>query len=618
MYKFNSKFFILSVLLSLVGVTAWTQNQPITIYAIHGLKGDKTTWCQAEKEIESAFKSRFVPIEYNTNSSTLKVDDFAKEVAEKISADQKKSNTQGAPFVILTHSQGGLVALKMILDCQKTKNCQGRPLALINMGTPYWGSSIAMPAAKVATYLSDVLNVKATLPKNQIKNLEAGGLNFTNLRKTLISLKALPEGLKIFEVSGWIKEAKGNLKFTEISRVFRGFERDTDLAVEVPNGTMDFNYFIETEENRLPVKQGSVKSTEKRFFVPLPHTSLGDQLGLACIKEQSESWPVVKEILIQAGLESGSKNEPEVNRRDVSLSNKIENSIQDYSVEIKIYLPMGYQRKLDLSENNIRASEVRNSESEKLKSFHSQDAFLGAMESSLERRASDRDATLFVPNSPLNMFHGMNQAGEAQASVKFHSFFHLGAFQPGYDSAEIEYTIDGLKGWKTKKFTLNVSRGKSSYAEIYLSPELPLEASRAESWKSANQYELARVTVGRGKLKTFNLVRSESLKSWMVHVDETDSSSPTICYRASTGRILGQNRNEVKSEFGGNKNLATLPEREEVTVLARLALNGQDRYFVAFRKNDSGTFQSEIQFGWMERQDLDLDSESAKACNLNP
>ncbi|MBL6990170.1 MAG: hypothetical protein ISR65_10350 [Bacteriovoracaceae bacterium] len=236
------------------------------IFFIHGLQGDKTTFCdfpstlhydpdqneQNDDFAEAAFAAGTRvyahAVQYHTKSEIIHKGEklkndlgtlaFAKHVKRQITKYFRVNNLPNdTEYSFIVHSQGGLVAMRYSLKCVTEKKCDGdkeflecrrlpegeeklecikkrkTPVNLkniISFGTPYWGSrasNLFSEGTLSRKFRTTVLG--ATGSDKQIDHLAVASLPMTNVRRELLH-KTRPGD------NSWVNPLEQNINFYNI------------------------------------------------------------------------------------------------------------------------------------------------------------------------------------------------------------------------------------------------------------------------------------------------------------------------------------------------------------------------------------------------------------------
>ncbi len=446
------------------------------VFMIHGLLGDATTFMDADRLLEERYRNSVTgekqilakKMAYSTFSNSSEAYVFARETNRDIAKFYHDNHIPlDVGYSLVAHSQGGVVSVKYIYDCVVDNKCINPDKLptpknveyFISFGTPFWGS------AKASALKDNIFG----LLKGQFNALSFGSVSLTVSRKHLIKIdkdsqewvNPFPEQLQVINVAGDISENEG---FTGlIRRILRGNTLEFDIVVDTSSARMDSFYYRELfEDGGKVVQQGVTKFSDVYVPLILPHLPLLSLEGLAAITEKTKDkhpgWNLLTAVYDNHLAQSHSHAEPgELNL--VALMGKdklLSKNMDNFSVDVKLYMPSGYQRKLPALKKD-----------------------------SLEINADPRViADKNLGNSLLSTYNQVNDDRNEYPSKHFNTWVHSGLFAPGYSfnvakdvepaRSLIDYRMPAFRGWEEKRFSLAVAPTYSSYAEVFLVPFLPL------------------------------------------------------------------------------------------------------------------------------------------------
>ena len=618
---------------------------PLTVYLIHGLMGDATTFRDLDKILEHEYNApggpqriRVKALVYDTKSRTQTPSEFAKQVHHQIIEDYSNpanNLSPDAPYAFIVHSQGGIVGLKYISACVRSKSCVDpahpefkTPLNIhkfITLGTPFWG------APAVSRMKDGVMRLAARLlgmPEGQVRELAFGSLTLTNNRKFLLSkldatrtayVSPFPPGLEIHNISGDLSEVSNPPSIPRLLRdAFIGQKIETDIAVDVYSARMDFNYYLEGRTEDSQVLEGRTQFASSMSFVKLPHIPLFGMTGMAAITEKDTKAASYEHILRIFDSEFGI----DVTRglRDQLITDS-PRELEVFNADVKFLLPLGYQRKISFGEKNVK---------------------LEAVDKTPFREIS-------TTNSVIAKYHGSNDDKNEEIQKNYYTFFHQGSFASGHtfdptsgkelETGRIHYTMR-VPGWKTREFTLNVNPSYSTYAEILMEPELPLPDPRqaaermmdnGESYflgalrgfktqngtgkgmnlqtRKSDGYTLAKMNFEKGEVNFTSLSDGE----FTAGISADNQNNARQCYQAQVGELEGIHKGEIFENFADpSAQKRTLHAGSKIVLVGRFSQNlsaGKvDRYLAAIDSGLSFNGKTHLVDGlaWVNVVDVDV------------
>lgn len=484
--------------------------EPPAIFFLHGFHGTRGSLGDLPKILKQELGAEVFVLSFTTEDPKLTTRDFARQIYARIlSTFVNRGWRAERPYSIIAHSLGGVVALRYMTECfapvapGKPAPCSyaeavkigalknsllapdfdtryaeklvfehthGAPKNIrffVPLGTPFWGSSRAS-----GLQTSVIRHVVPKLDDAQLAGMAFGSLNAINMRRYLISTRgALPEGMKVYPFAGDMSESETTMLGSIIRGPFRGTELENDVCVNVENAQMNFHYMIERDP-ALPGPQGAERTSgtvnlmHGFFPVKAAHFPLPGFPGLASpfltdgTRENFYGNPTLPALLelFRADLDNRAPSMDADAVRQAFAKN-----LDNFSVEVRIRLPHGYQRipKIDEKKISVRPGE-------------------GVDESTFAR--------LILPDSFVHDVHGLQKFKEPNKARPFQTFFHAGRLNPKQGISPELYSLNwnqaGAKkyalryavqapGWMTKFFTLEVSPAFSTYAEVYLRPYHP-------------------------------------------------------------------------------------------------------------------------------------------------
>ncbi|MGB0453571.1 MAG: hypothetical protein ACPGJV_07630 [Bacteriovoracaceae bacterium] len=607
------------------------------VFLLHGIKGNKETFGDLpailEETYQNKLKTSYLTYPTNPNKKTdvveksLNASNFAHVVYTKmINYFVENGFDSSSNYSFVSHSQGGVVALKFIQYCVEKMKCNyekgleyiraaqeesvevyeknleqkkstklaGKLKFVMTLGAPFWGSPLASRVSDFPLFKS---LFKKQFPEKQLESLASGSLNLTLNRKYLLGnlyqdeqwSSPIKSDVRFYNLSGYVnlKEIKPQGIIQAIvkglSLVFYRKTSETDIAVEVSDARIDFHYFIEKtnpeNQDQLDIFQGTTNLSQN--YTPLQlshiHIPLFKQSGIFNLvdidsknKDQYSSWAYMKSIFDQEfGNEGKVFSEEEIAK------------VRTFKVEVKTELPIGYHRKLPIKKSSFQLKAAPGYE--------------------------DEFQYLSATNTIFNKFSGMNTKHDDQKVKNYQTFYHQGKLVKGnhmraseitHSSSvpkyKIDYTLD-IPGWEKKEFRLNVSPTFSSYAELIMKPYLPLKKREKNFYLNDFQSYLVNVLYYDGRDMIVTTIEDamgerpytklkfySSLKELKEELSKTEEDLEkrlaTTCFEGKMGAIVKGTHENKAFELPTSQNdeeTYSLEEGEKVTVLGRVSTGNE-------------------------------------------
>jgi hypothetical protein len=298
----------------------------LVIFIIHGFLGGNSTFCDL-KEVLEQHLGRGVEVEYLSyptkgitdvtrddigHRNNVDIPSFTRKVFEDIS-EYFRINALSAdqPYAIITHSQGGLIASRLLLDCYEkgveycTKNLKrkGESYALptnlthfFSIMTPFWGSP-------TASYVKDNSLYRYFLPKAQVRNLSIGS-DFVTYNRSLL-MESYQNNYEILKKPEIINIA-ANASSTWLGSLIRGISDlpqngtlESDIVVPIPSARMDFLYY---DYSQAEPKIGKTEYADYFYALNGNHINVYfSEDGLACVRRdnylKTPIFPIIRKHL---------------------------------------------------------------------------------------------------------------------------------------------------------------------------------------------------------------------------------------------------------------------------------------------------------------------------------
>ena len=236
------------------------------VFLVHGIAGKPENFGSLEEIIKEQHKSfdkntllKIEKFKYQTQNNTIDVNDISLQLAKFV--DEKIRDIDGlAPndkISFIVHSQGGLITTRYLLrsamgDVRYHKKYFNNFYSFITLGTPFWGSKIAILGSKIkalARFLG--LDILTFFGSTQLTQMEVTAPAIDELRYLLLEpfaqtlMEKLQSQIKFLHFAG-IPEPLKILKPFVTGR--NQFEDDT--AVPLPSTQLDFIYYVENADHK--------------------------------------------------------------------------------------------------------------------------------------------------------------------------------------------------------------------------------------------------------------------------------------------------------------------------------------------------------------------------------
>jgi hypothetical protein len=613
---------ILLPLISLVLLTCATTaaaQTPLTIYLIHGLGGDKTTFCDLTQQLQDKFgkdRVRIVPLAYETQNPNKIPMDFVMEIRSQITEDYRANSLPiDAPYSLIMHSQGGIVGRNFVFHCvngRGVNSCAGADVPknlrhFITLGTPHWGSPFAMKASE--SMLIGMLSGGLT---RQNKHLSIGSTTMVNDRHSFMAesekgIRLFPEQTRVVAIAGLLSEVFQELKFplsTALSLIAGTDKNEDDLVVPLTYANPDFYYNVENPETGA-MTSGMTRISDANYMVKSrqPHIYLQHLPGLACVKEKTAEQHLGYHLILRELNDSFFENEKVssyVSSKAQQFSDGFAKNARIFSSEVLFYMPEGegYQRDIQLKADQIKITANKE-----------------IIESTVIRDS------LAAKNV------GFNNSDASAKSKHYIGFFHSGKFKNSYrlktlsqpQLSEICYSLK-IDGFEQKDFCALVSPSLATFSKVYLKPYLPIPApgEKGTKFRMLDDNYVLSVTPSYGKfeIQAINIASNETVRR-VVDPSEVPDELESLASNCFVGRVAnhkGVHQGEVFAHFDDEEKQYALPAGSDLQIRGRYAIgrknNGaassytQDRYFFTAIENSSG--KPETFTGWVNRHDVDL------------
>lgn len=502
------------LILAILCLTQTVQAKDLTLFVIHGLGGEPGNFCQMKEGLEEHYKNqnlRVHYINYSTMNDTATTLQFADEVADQVNQYFKDNNLpNNSPYSFLVHSQGGIVSLKYLYsklnDCFDREGAPRRSCSvpfnfqdLITMGTPFWGSQGANMSQ--IPWIEDIVK-KYSGQYKQIEQLRVGSLSLSNSRRALLSRISnngefenpfrFGDRVRFHNMAGeftsYVTVRVHAFNFAEndaldwgVHKVLLGGERqEYDVIVSPSSARMDFHYLVE-ERTTGRYRTGRTNLVKNYYLAPTSHiplkgfqTVMGGLInkyddvdalgGMVCKNEGDDGhlgFNFVKNILDQ--YYSGQEKQPIAKPEYPEAS-----PIQNFMVELQIYLPSDFPRRPRLERKDIS---ILPGESGKIKK---KDVVFKAGQ--VFRAEGFNNDTLGANNKKfISFYHDGRFNGNHSDTCCF--WDPLGSAEP--PKSHLKYKIKPL-GFEEVNFELPVQATYSSFARVYLKPYRPISANLKE------------------------------------------------------------------------------------------------------------------------------------------
>lgn len=452
----------------------------LVIFIIHGFLGGPGTFCDMSSVLKGQLGEN-VEVKYLTyptkglnsvdrdssdHRDNINVLNFTRKVFEDI-ADYYSENAFPAdtPYAIITHSQGGLVATRLLLDCQQkgveycTRNIRKKALFnslpqnlthFFSIMTPFWGST-------TASYLKDSSFYRMFFPDEQLRNLSIGSDIVTYNRDLLMeSHENNYDVLKRPEIINIAANASqtwlGSL-ISMISDLPQNKTLESDFVVPMPSARMDFIYYDYSGDTP---RIGKTDYADYFYSLNGNHINvpLSDK-GLACVSWdnylQTPMFPIIRKHLApQLGL----KEDPKASEifKDASI---FPPNVESFILEVQLEIPKDMPKILTFDTEDIEVS-VSNQMTTKLYKLHRKNDLMNSY------LAFNTDQ--YVNNSYVTYF-------TTGIFLKEFSYVIDRSFKIA-ETADEEITIAiNLPWFKKQSVKVSVTPSYTTYAKVKLEPK---------------------------------------------------------------------------------------------------------------------------------------------------
>lgn len=197
---------------------------------------------------------------YDTGRNDRSIFDFSLDLAKYIKA-HLKGNSKTTKVSLIMHSQGGLIGMRMLSEMYKNNplyfpEIKNQIDAFITLGTPFWGSKIALFASRLKP-IFDYLNLPLhdRFGAKELKDLEIASDYGPLFRREMIEFQGehFAESFKFNSRALIIAGITENLDI--LAPIGSGKYRfEDDMAVPLPSAHLDFYYYLANGANRTEVK----------------------------------------------------------------------------------------------------------------------------------------------------------------------------------------------------------------------------------------------------------------------------------------------------------------------------------------------------------------------------
>lgn len=259
-------FFILCLnLFSLVSSFAASDSRHF-VFFVHGIAGkpenfgslkeilleQKKYYSIDEDIIVEKFQYNSGDNQADVNKISLQLSDF---IIKKIQEYGGVDENDKISFVV--HSQGGLITTRLLLR-SAMNDSRYHPMLLKNyysivtLGTPFWGSKIAIAGSKVKALARMLgLDILTFFGNAQLDDLQVMSPAVDELRALLLEpfaqvlMEKLQEQIHFVHVAGMPEALKWLRPFVTGKNQF-----EDDTAVPLPSTQLDFSYYVENAEHK--------------------------------------------------------------------------------------------------------------------------------------------------------------------------------------------------------------------------------------------------------------------------------------------------------------------------------------------------------------------------------
>ncbi|MCB0348210.1 MAG: hypothetical protein KDD37_05210, partial [Bdellovibrionales bacterium] len=386
-------FLILSPLLANAEPVKTAYRPKLIIFIIHGFLGGPDSFCDMSEVLKEKL-GYGVEVEYLTyptkgldaagRDSSNHVDNvnvlgFTRKIFEDI-ANYYDENMYPAdtPYAIITHSQGGLVATRLFLDCHQkgveycTRNIKRKSLSELpknmthyfSIMTPFWGST-------TATYLKDSAFYRKFFPNAQLHNLSVGSDIVTYNRSLLMEghqhnyqIKQRPE---VINIAGNASQTWLGSLISWISDKPQNQTLETDFVVPIPSARLDFMYYDYTKDSP---KIGKTEYADYFYSLNGNHIDvpMSDE-GLACVSWKNylttPTFPIIRKHLAPM---LGLQENPIFTNifKDMSI---FPPNIESFILEVQLEIPKDMPKIFNFDTEDIEVS-IKNPMTTKLYKLH--------------------------------------------------------------------------------------------------------------------------------------------------------------------------------------------------------------------------------------------------------
>lgn len=290
-------FFFLLLNLYLLTASFAASDSRHFIFFVHGIAGKPDNFGSL-KEILLDQKKYFdidedIVIEkfqYNTGDNQLDVNKISLQLSEyvqdKIQPYGKLRAQDKVSFIV--HSQGGLITTRLLLrsamnDTRYHPELLKNYYSMVTLGTPFWGSKIAIAGSKVKALARMLgLDILTFFGNAQLDDLQVTSPAVDELRALLLEpfaqvlMEKLQEQIHFVHVAGMPEALKWLRPFVTGKNQF-----EDDTAVPLPSTQLDFSYYVENSDHKnkdiiYPEDFYETKFTREDNFYPVSafHTSI--------------------------------------------------------------------------------------------------------------------------------------------------------------------------------------------------------------------------------------------------------------------------------------------------------------------------------------------------------
>lgn len=253
---------ILSIVFFLFSLESFASNKHF-VFFVHGIAGRPENFGALEEILREQHQSVaddsqliIEKFQYQTQNDIIEVNEISLQltafIADKVRASGGLKTNDKISFI--AHSQGGLITTRYLLrsamgDVRYHKKYLEHFDSFITLGTPFWGSKIAILGSKVkalARFLGlDILTYFGT---KQLTQMEVTSPTIDELRYLLLEpfaqtlMENLQEKIKFVHFAGVPEPLKFLRPFVTGRNQF-----EDDTAVPLPSTHLDFIYYVEDD-----------------------------------------------------------------------------------------------------------------------------------------------------------------------------------------------------------------------------------------------------------------------------------------------------------------------------------------------------------------------------------